>query len=216
MTVPFTFSKASCVAVGTFNIYIVQPPFLKEANCVEVEEETWEVETDLSQPGFRYEFPQLHLKCAVRPDRFFVESENITVDCGSVVHNVIKALKWTPLTAIGINASFTLKNKDEIREIERNHFPTLPEVDGAAIKHRMVHVSVVKDEQRYNLQLGVKDEVAEFAMNSHSQLEDSGGRKQAWDMAVELTQRFFTHRSIGTKLATSLFGIRFDHVDYND
>lgn len=215
---PFSFSKASCIAIGTFNIYIVQPPFLKESGAVDIKGETWEVETDLSQPGFRYEFEELNLRCAVRPDRFIAETNKPEVDCGLVVNKAIGNLKWTPLNAIGMNAQFSTTDREEIGEIQRRHFPVLPNSDKLVLDHRAVRVSILSDlsdGQVFNLQLSIKEGVAEISVNSHSQIADRGTREQISELALDLTSKFFEYRKVCTELASSLLGLRFDHVNDN-
>lgn len=46
------FEKASCVVVGTFNIYILRPQWLAKHEIIETGTEVG-IETNLTQPGFR-------------------------------------------------------------------------------------------------------------------------------------------------------------------
>ena len=49
----FRFTSASCVAVGTFNIYIIQPQWLAQMG-VWLKGEKFNLQTDLSRPGFKF------------------------------------------------------------------------------------------------------------------------------------------------------------------
>lgn len=62
----FTFKHSSCVAVGTFNIYIVQPKLLAEMGVFETEQPVL-VSGDLTRPGIRFEVN--NALWTVRPDR---------------------------------------------------------------------------------------------------------------------------------------------------
>ena len=79
--VDFAFKKSSCVALGTFNIYVIQPALLADMGVIEPNDQLVRFEGDLTQPGFR--FGATHCgNWTVRPERLAVESCDPEFDCG--------------------------------------------------------------------------------------------------------------------------------------
>ena len=63
-------------------------------------------EQTLTQPGFRFSADNLKCKWTISPDRLIVETDNADDGCGDQVSMVLSALRWTPITAVGINVEF--------------------------------------------------------------------------------------------------------------
>ena len=71
--VALRFKKASCVVVGTFNIYVVQPRLLAQLGLIPFGEPAL-VEQNLTQAGFRFIIESLQSQWTVRPDKLIVET----------------------------------------------------------------------------------------------------------------------------------------------
>src|SRR5262245_44993370 len=99
----FRFLKASCVAVGAFNVYIVQPQWLVAKNLLPRELEVV-IESKMDEPGFRFYSNQLKVRWMVTPTRIVIETEDHTEDCGQVMAELLRCLPETPLVAVGNNA----------------------------------------------------------------------------------------------------------------
>ncbi len=158
--VEFKFKHSSCVAVGTFNIYIVQPKLLAEMGVFEAEQPML-VSGDLTQPGIRFEIA--NSKWVVRPDRLSVESSAPNVNCGEFVERTLAALCWTPVMGVGINAVFTAPESAE------QELPTcmqLPQHSDAT--QRSTHLSIPHDESVLNIQLSRTEKQVELSINVHS------------------------------------------------
>lgn len=78
----FTFKKATCVAAGTFNMYVIQPPWLTKIGIVQKGIEV-AIGTDLDEPGFRYIPTRSPFRWFVSPQRIEVETREPEADCGS-------------------------------------------------------------------------------------------------------------------------------------
>ena len=86
---PFRFKKSSCVAVGTFNIYIIQPPWLRKVAILPAELAGVTMEAKLDEPGFRFTPAKLPIQWIVKPDRIEVLTTYPKYDCGSPVAEVL-------------------------------------------------------------------------------------------------------------------------------
>src|SRR5262249_28353687 len=101
----FRFLKASCVAVGAFNVYIVQPNWLS-AKGIFLQGVEVAIEAKLDEPGFRFSSPRLKVCWFVTPTRIVIEAEDENEDCGKSMATLLAWLPETPLSAIGNNAYF--------------------------------------------------------------------------------------------------------------
>lgn len=214
----FRFNKASCVVVGTLNIYIIQPHLLLEIKAIENlenPEDAIEFETDFSQPGFRFAFPEKKLRCTVRPDRFIAESDVANIDCGGVVGKLVTTLKWTPFKALGINSQFSTADPDDIQKLCAKWIPVFTNSTVSSIKQRSVHAAVSVGDSLVNLQIAIKGNVAEFSANSHFQLDNRGDRNAIANVAEKVTNDFFEWRRTAQSLASQLFDLEFENANDN-
>ena len=62
----FKLTKSSCVAVGTFNQYILHAKWLADEEVIERGTE-YRMEFNLNSPGHKILFPRLNLTCVVTP-----------------------------------------------------------------------------------------------------------------------------------------------------
>ena len=101
----FQFDKASCIVVGTFNMYIFHPQWLVQREVIDEGTEIG-IETNLTQPGFRFRLPKFQATLHVAPTQLVVESLDPNFDCGEVVAKVLAKLPETPVFALGNNAFY--------------------------------------------------------------------------------------------------------------
>lgn len=155
----FTFKHTSCVAIGTFNIHIVQPRLLKEMGVIEVGTPVL-VAGDLAQPGIRFEVA--NSTWFVRPDRLSVESNLPTVDCGDYVRRTCETLCWTPIMAAGINVQFEAPLTEE--PVLPDAF-RLPACENAI--QRTVHWCVPDGDSKVNIQIVAAERKLSIVVNRH-------------------------------------------------
>jgi hypothetical protein len=161
--VAFRFKKATCVATGTFNMYVIQPAWLTKIGIFQKGIEVT-IGTQMDEPGFRFIPFKSPFRWFVTPQRIEVETREPEADCGSQVATVLEALPWTPLVALGNNAIFTapLDDLDGLRE-EFRRSPQPPE--GWSMKQWSVHFSLSRDGAVTNLQLSITLEELELSVN---------------------------------------------------
>jgi hypothetical protein len=208
--VAFQFEKANCVVVGTFNMYILHPPWLAKHDIIKEGTEVG-IDTDLIRPGFRFRFPQYKATWMVAPDRLVVESDEPKTDCGKPVAKVLRALPETPLFALGNNVHYKaelseLKNLSEaIRRFPRAESPTRDQ----SVVQRTFHVGIKRSEhETINLQILLKEDSIELACNVHVELDN---REKAGKAVVTAAERFFGDQAEALTLAQHFFGVSIDH-----
>lgn len=219
--VAFRFHKASCVAVGTFNMYILHPQWLVRHDVLEEGANLLEegaaigIETNLTQPGFRFRLPKGQTTLHVSPTRLVVESADSAFDCGQIVAKVLKALPETPLFALGNNAVF----QAEPSELEQLAAPvrSLPRFESPsselAVEQRTFHLGVRRQDQgTINLQLSLKDDLIELSCNVHSNLEN---HERPSEPAILAASRFFLDRMESQSLVQTFFGALIPNAPHN-
>ena len=158
--IKFTFKQSSCVAVGTFNIYIVQPKLLVDMGVFHLEQPVL-VSGDLTQPGLRFDVQKS--KWTVRPDRLSVETEDAEVDCGKFLQKTLEALCWTPIMAVGINCVFEAPPGSEEKLPDDLRLPRHPNAS-----QRSVHFCVPHENSHTNIQLFSSENALTLAVNRHA------------------------------------------------
>lgn len=204
--VEFTFVKSSCVAIGTFNIYIIQPKLLAEMGVVA---ESWngELSGDLVQPGIR--FSNDAFAWNVRPDRVSVESVAIANDCGASISKLLKHLSWTPVFAIGANAVFHSPLSGESSLPPGFSFP-FNIVSGT--EQRTCHVAVRRDEVVFNIQMSITEDVIELLLNAHvdfAAYRQKHPQRDSNKRVLASCDKFMSYRAEAMKLASQLTGGEF-------
>lgn len=205
---PFRFKKATCVVIGRFNMYIVQPSWLAKIGVIPKGIPV-AIGTKLDEPGFRFSSLKLPHRWYVTPNRIEVETEDPEADCGGAVGAVLEKLPWTPLSALGNNAIYEA-NTGELEELpDLGRFsPHAPE--GYELAQRTFHFGVKREDHLYNLQLSVYEETIELSTNAHTDL--SG--KESED-AQQAARRFLADRQEAEKLIKEIFKARIEHGDGN-
>lgn len=204
----FRFKQTSCVAVGTFNIYVVQPKLLSEMGVIKVEAgKNIAVVGDLSQPGIRFEFDRT--KWSIRPERLAIETQSPNVDCGSYMQRVLQALRWTPVMAIGVNTEFvaTLESA-QIPDIFR-----LPQVDKA--ESQTCHVGVpFNGETKLNIQLTKNADRLNLILNLHTDFasrQKSESQQSLNESVLDLCADALKMREESVEIAKAILGGEFNY-----
>lgn len=202
----FQFKNATCVAVGTFNIYIIQPAWLKEIGLIPEGVEGVMLETDLTQPGFRMKLPDITWRVA--PTKISLETSDWAVDCGANLAVVMEKLPWTPLKAFGVNCHFEAPVSEVQSVLEKWSHPAMRSriPDGCELKQTGWHVSVAKARQVYNLNVTVRGDVALAFANVHTDLSD-----QDADRAKDVAGSAFSLRDTAVELVSSILGVQVFH-----
>ena len=210
----FRFQKASCVVVGTFNMYILHPEWLARHNIIERGMEVG-IETNLAQPGFRFQFPKFKAVWSVAPNRVVIETRDAQMDCGTVVGKVLDALPHTPLFGLGNNAVYEadLSEVDALApaicDFPRPKSPN----EGETVAQNTFHVAVKRAEHEVtNLQIALTENTIELSCNVHTKLENPA---EASAVAIAAAKRFFEDRTYSKTLAQHFFGTSIDHGSIN-
>jgi hypothetical protein len=212
--VAFQFDKASCVAVGTFNIYILHPQWLAKHDLIEKGTGVL-METNLAQPGFRFRLLKDRVTWIISPYQIAFESEDRATDCGARIATVLDALPETPLFGLGNNVVYKadLAELEALPESIRNFVRAPhPDADGKVVQQTL-HVALKHDDHRTtNLQLLIKEESIELLCNLHTELRDRDTRTES----VPAAKRFLEDRAASATLAQNYFGIGIEHAPSND
>lgn len=204
----FRFKSAAAVAVGTFNIYIIQPNWLGQIELIGRDVQI-EMEADFSRPGFRFRVSGESMRWNVHPDRIVLDTEDAGTDCGRPLADVLRNLRWTPLFGIGTNLVFEAPLSDLDRLASR--FVNVPPKDGFSVGQRTSHVALIKDKQTFNLQIATpqkpENEVLTLSINVHTSIEQGMPQLQANEMAIDACNHFIAHRDEAASLARDVFGI---------
>ncbi len=167
------FKNASCVVVGTFNIFVIQPKLLTEMGLIP-QGTNIKIQQDFSQPGIRLQLDGV--TWVIRPDRLIVESGRQNEDCGTPLAVLLSHLVWTPVFAVGVNVTFSGVDIDESEIPDDFRLPNLE----FATKQRTVHASVTEGERIFNVQLSASKTAEssnyELSLNSHT---DFSGKKSS-------------------------------------
>lgn len=201
------FSKASCVVVGTFNIYAVQPPLLKEIGILPSEGAPVWMEANFTQPGFRYTSDDLNANWIVRPDRVIVEAVDPRKDCGADVANFLGALPWTRVTAVGSNAEYTSADMSgcELAAIF-DRFGRRWKTAGYEVENAAFHVAIKRGWRTFNLQAAQVEDHFEITCNMHAEVKEKDIR-QANETCQQVARNFLDHRREAGSLIRKLFSI---------
>jgi hypothetical protein len=203
--VKFTFEKSFCVALGTFNIYVIQPSLLTEMGVVEGK--VGGFSSDFTQPGWRFHADGA--RWIVRPERIAVESSDPSFDCGRRILSMLEHLRWTPVVAVGTNVVF---RSDISGEAELPASFRLPVGDQRSMCRRQFQ-GVIKreDERELHLQLDADDECLRLLLNTHIDLPRTieGERRSQSELnklACSACNRFMQDRIDSVGVAQALLG----------
>lgn len=198
----FKFKNSSCVAIGTFNIYVVQPKLLAEMGVFKSSQPIM-VLGDFTQPGIRFEVDGV--TWVIRPERLAVESANPDTNCGQFVEKTLEALCWTPVMAIGINSVFTSAGESE--SCLPPHF-RLPELSEATL--RAVHVCVPYKDSKINVAIVRDTDGLTLSLNSHTDFSGKKDIQKTLNESVRAVCRSFVeHRTFSVDIVKKAIGAEF-------
>lgn len=179
---PFRFKKSSCVVVGSFNVYIIQPKWLSDRGLIGKGET--KLQSDMRQPGFRFQRSGESFQWVVRPDRIAIESDAPDADCGDRVARLLEILPWTPVFGVGNNIEFVGKRED-LEALGLGRLPPRAGLDN--VTQRSWHVAVARQPSTVNLQISELSEGSELSANWHTGLTGKP-IKAACDAAARFLQ----------------------------
>ena len=198
----FTFKHSSCVAVGTFNIYIVQPKLLAEMGVFETERPAL-ISGDLTRPGIRFEVN--NAVWTVRPDRLSVESKAPNVDCGLFVERTLAALCWTQIMGVGVNSVFTSPSESESQLPSDLRLPVHPDAT-----QRTSHLSIPRGDSVLNLQMTHSDNQLELSLNMHTDFSrNKGNSKEINESVRSICGSFIDLRTSAVDFANEILKAEF-------
>ena len=202
------FRNASCVAVGSFNIYIVQPAWLIEVGILAADLENVGIEVNLAEPGFRIRCPGDEMIWSVQPTRITLETKRASTDCGESMALVLKNLPHTPVQAIGCNARYEAPlDADEADRF----FAGLPRIStslGAdkSVTQRTQHVGITEAHHVFNLSIVENRDVLQLSVNVHIAV---GGKKSPFSQQVAAD--FLKLLRTAEELASSIFRVTINN-----
>lgn len=206
----FIFDKASSVVVGTFNMYILHPQWLARHGIIAEGTEVG-IETNFSQPGFRFRFPENKATWSIAPNRLAIESQDPGFDCGRVIADILAVLPETPLVASGNNVHYQASTSeldnlsDAIRGFPRVESPRSEQ----RVEQRTFHTGVKRNEhQTINLQISLESDSVKLACNVHTELSNREDFNEAAKLAAG---QFFEDRAEVKTLAQHFFGTSIAH-----
>lgn len=200
----FRFETANCVAVGAFNMYIIQPLWLGAKGILPPNLEL-EVESNFDEPGFRFSSKQLPVRWVVTPTRIVIETDRKGEDCGKIMADLLGFLPETPLKAVGNNTYYSC-SRESLDVPEIPNFPRQDGLSGYDLKQRAFQFAVSRDNCVYSTQLTLSEDKAMLLTNAHGQISVNEGMKQAQDHA----RHFLEHRQTALDLARHYLKVNFD------
>lgn len=198
----FVLKRSNSIAVGSFNIYVFQPPDVGRILGLP-DQAKMTIHSDFSRPGFKLTFDVTSEEWQVRPDRVLIGSDDPTADTGSIMEKVLKWLPVTPLIAIGHNFEFKGAVSDLPSLSSLNGFPTMVAEPGYAVKQRTWHISLERESVTYNLQATLTDEESELSVNVEFRTQGKSPESK-FDFAAA----FLRYRSESRDLLTRCLGVQ--------
>ena len=118
---PLQLIRVNTVAIGSFNIHIIQPRWLVAERIIESNQEI-ELKANLEEPGFRLSFPDKNMTWIVHPSRLIIESNDTREGRAQnrIYINETEALEKAPafLCAPGKSYMQRSPSRDNIREVQ--------------------------------------------------------------------------------------------------
>jgi len=203
--VAFTFLEASCVVVGTFNIYIIRPDWLGKIGVLP-EGSDVKIETQMNQPGIRITSARLGARWTVSPTRLVLETSDANENCGQTLDRILESLPHTPLMALGLNVAYRGDASSIDHWQEKTAFPPSRAPEGYELKQRTWHIGVKRGEQVFNLQMSESEEGVEIHVNVHTELLN-----RDIDFARETARQFLQCRQTAQSLVRYIFNARIEN-----
>lgn len=215
----FRFQSSSCVVVGTFNIYIIQPKLLLEMGVIPTDCKV-KLQSDFSHPGIRFELGDVRWN--VRPERLAVESKNPEIDCGIAIGRLLEQLVWTPTMAVGVNTVFLGDAETEQQLPEHFKLPTTAKFETV---QRTCHVSCRSGDSVLNLQLNYNagkegaQPAVQLMLNVHTNLSEKNETRTQIELNASARQAcnsFLKQREEVVDFASTILECQDFSYDVND
>lgn len=211
---PFKLKEASCVAVGTFNIYVFQLPFFVQTRLVD-EGVLVKFEQDLSQPGFRITFPNPYqINWVVRPDRIVATTNDPDADCGVALSTILHTLPGTPIRAIGINFEFQTSH-EEFGQMPVSQ--TLESIARGDVSQKAIHVGLEESPHVLNIQISKTSTGVDLNCNFHTEINEATSGKRSRveqsQFAADISKRFAEFRTRATNRVHEVFGVDLSYAN---
>ena len=203
----FHFEKSFCVALGTFNIYIIQPSLLLQMHALD--SVIGSFFGDFTQPGWR--FSADGATWVVRPERLAVETTDPKFDCGKRVLSVLKILQWTPIVAVGTNLVFRADAREE--SDLPPHF-RMPQFDGHELLSRSCETVVKDGDREFRISLKSDGENLKLFLNIHANFRKTSEEAKVNQIdqnskACDACGSFMRDCNIAVERAKSILGGEF-------
>ena len=204
-------SNVSCVAVGTFNIYIIQPHYLAQMGALD-EGAKVHLETDIRQPGFRFQIEGRNIKWNVRPDKLIVQSTSWGDDCGGCIAKVLRCLQWTPIRGIGVNADFGC-NAEAAEALLQGVLLDRNRPENYEMAQRTWHRGLKSESGLLtNIQLSLSETKVGLSLNVHTELANVGVQSELAERAMAACAAFRDSLEHAVDLAASILPVEL-HYD---
>ncbi|MEX1027255.1 MAG: hypothetical protein WD049_04510 [Candidatus Paceibacterota bacterium] len=191
-------NERTCVARGTFNIYIFQPDWF--VKIMELDEDTeGQILADFSQPGLRVRFQDGELIWTIRPDSIILTSSSSKRSVGDLVSKVLHKLPHTPMRAVGNN--FTFSNKLEDLGPQDDAAPTfwLEPSRVPGLLHSDIGGAIKRGDAVYNLAISRTETDLRLVANVHRETKTCEAAEEAankfnddFDAIVEMASSLFS------------------------
>jgi len=201
----FKFAHGSCVAVGAFNMQLIQPSWLIERGIL-AKDDPLECEINLEQAGLRFRNTNTETQWFVTPTRLEIRASSPDENCGESLAQVLDLLNWTPLRAIGINtqyhASPAIISQLRSFSIEFVEHPISKEYK---IVQKLHGILVEKENKAHDLRIDFDG--SSVNLHTNTQLIPTGSESNV--MACETARAYFAQRKENEELAKQLYGVKF-------
>jgi hypothetical protein len=177
--VAFHFKKASSVAIGTFNIYIIQPAWMVKVGILPPGTEV-AIEANMTRPGFRISSPTLKSVWYVAPGKLALETVDESEDCGRLMSEVLRRLPVTPVFGIANNIVFEGNVEDaEGLPVFRSCKTAVSSPQAYVERERVFASSFGRDNRAFNLRLAIEGSIVALSGNAHTDLGQEGSAAEA-------------------------------------
>ncbi len=205
----FRLKTASCVTIGTFNTYIVQPAWLTQVGILPAGEMA--IHAKFDEPGLMFSSPKMSTKWIVQPNKIAIETDNPAENCGELMARILAELRWTPLIAMGNNALYEA-DLEELKSLpDFSNYPPALAPSGFTQKERGVHTSLAQEESTFNIQLTVTEKEVRISANVHTDL-----RGHDSEFAQAAARKFLKNRTDSEFLIREILKGRVEHAPGND
>jgi hypothetical protein len=195
----FNFLRSASVAIGSFNIYIIQPKWLGSKGFVK-EGTDLTIETTLDEPGLRISANGYPFRWVVTPSKIAIETKDEAADCGKVMASLLRYLPETPLTAVANHTVYSSPTDKTVPQPPA--FPCVAPMEGYDVTESAYLIAVRSPSDSYNLLIQYNATgQAELLVSSYCPIRSDEGSR----LAASHVERFQEHKRTGLVLAKHHF-----------